>query len=234
MIELVALNNSINIIICLVSCAKLFRSYQTSRNSSVLDFAKFYFFFMLFFLVLLITILGNFFEIGNTGKLLFASSYFFVFVASGYFLKIPLNIFRQNLGNYVLIGFTIMGVIASVINPLISPPTEIIKVNYLSYLKSTEPQWFSITVGGLLGLTVLSSIIIFFIQGIRSKTHLIKIKSFLVSGGMVFLFFASLINFILIYLPSLTLIAYTIASILSWIGLLVILAGINLKNENVW
>lgn len=234
MIELVALNNSLNIIICLVSCIKLFWSYRASRNSPVLDFAKFYFFLMCFFLVLLLAIPGIFFEVGRTEELLFASSYFFVFVACGYFLKIPLNIFRQNLGNYVFIGFIMLGIIASVVNPFITPPAEIIKVNYLSYIKSAEPQWFSATAGGFLALTVLSSIIFFFIQGVKSKTRLIKIKSFLLSGGMMFLFFASLINFILIYLPSLTLIAYTVSGILSWIGLLIILTGINLKDENVW
>lgn len=231
MIELVILNNNINVVICFVSFLKLFQTYRTSKNSSILDFAKFYFFLMLFFLTLVLAIPKTFFQSGAIGALFFASSYFFVFVACGYFLKIPLNILRQNLGSYALLGFLILGTLASIISHFITPPAKIVKINYFNYIKSDEPSWFSMTAGGLLALGLLSSIIIFFIQGKKNKTHIIRIKSFFLSGGMLLLFFASIINFVLIYLPSLALIAYTVASVLSWVGLLVILRGINLKEE---
>lgn len=232
MIELVAVNNIISIIICLASFVRLYKSSKQNNNLLVREFSKSYLHLGLFFLVMTISLPGLI-KINIFQPFFFASSYFFMFLALGYFISIPVGILKRNILQKILFTVSVfLGVTASITNLIVSGPARSVEIKYFNYLDSPEPAWFSISVGTLLGLLVLLNITFFIIEGLKIQSRIIRIKSFLISAGMAFLLLASIINFMLVYLSNFSFISYPISSILSWIGLLIILGSITSQEDS--
>lgn len=234
MLEALALNNSIGILICLLSFIKLISVYRRTKNSLVLDFAKFYLFLALFLGFLLIalseqTIFKSLFIL----NLPFLLSRFFLFLSVGYFIKVPLEIREKTrLKNFVFRLYVFLAIIMPIMSYLFSRQTTLIENPTGPILVSPEPLFFSIIIGVLVALPSFLTVIFFVIQGLNSQDSINRLKSLMIGCGMAFLLLASIINFILNYVPFFSFSAYVMSSILAWIGLLVILVGILIKKTN--
>lgn len=232
MVKSLAINNSIGILICILSLIRLMSAYRQNKNILILHFAKFYLFLMLFLTFLLLAIPAMFFKDLLFSNLLYSLSRFFVFLSAGYFIRVPLQIWQKVWWENFLFK---IAVFLAIVTPVISFSGSrfqgLVEVSNTQTIPPPEPMIFSIIISIPLTLMTLLGITFFFIQGFKSSDSVIKLKSFIIGGGMVCLFAASVINFMLNYLPLLRLTAYVLSSVVAWVGLLSILVGILIRKQ---
>lgn len=228
MIPIVAINNVISVTICLTSFLILFKAYKNNKNPLILDFSKFYFFLALFFVAYALP--GLILKDGTVIAVVFTLSNVFLFISTAFFIRVPLEILKLTELKNLLFGISLFfAAYLMILKMFIFKPAEIIKTNRFYDFTTMEPIWFSLLIGGLLGLIITLAIILFILEGLKSKDSDMKLKSFLISIGMIFLFLASMFNYILYNLLDYSLSMDILASISAWLGLLIILGGIKYK-----
>jgi len=228
MIPIVAINNLASIAICLTSFLILFKSYKTNKNQLIFDFTRFYFFLTLFFATYALP--GLVLKNGTLIAIVFTLSNVFLFVSIAFFIRIPLEILKLTELKKLLFGICLFfAAYLTVLKMFIFKPAEIIKTDKFYDFTTMEPVWFSFLIGGLLGLIITLAIILFILEGLKSKDSTMKLKSFLISTGMIFLFLASMFNYVLYTILNYSLSMDILASISAWLGLLIILGGIKYK-----
>lgn len=233
MVKSLAINNSIGILICILSLIRLMSAYRQNKNILILHFAKFYLFLMLFLTFLLLAIPAIFFKELLYSNLLYSFSRFFVFLAAGYFIKVPLAIWQKVWWENILFRTAVfLAIVTPVISFSISKFQGIVEISPNKFtLPTPEPLFLSILIGMPLVLMTLLAVIFFMIQGIKSPDYTVKLKSLIIGGGMACLLVASILNFMLNYTPSFSYGGYTISSIITWVGLLSILVGILVRKQ---
>lgn len=232
MVFFVAFNNFIGILICFISVLKLFMAYRENKNRLVLDFLRFFLFLMMFLILLIFAIPDFFIASSRLANFFYSLSRFFVFLGSAYFIRIPLDVWQQKWLKKLLFGaYVLLAIITPFASIWFSQEAHLITIGPKKYLPSPEPLWLGTLIGILLASMAILTIIFFALNGIKSQDKFIKRKSFMAASGMTFLFFASIINFILNYLPNFSLVAYAFSSIAAWIGLLLILTA-SLQKEH--
>jgi len=187
---------------------------------------------MLFLASLLLAIPLIFFKDTFYSNLLYSLSRIFVFLAAGYFIRVPLEIWQKIWWeNFLFKTAVFLAIVTPVISFSGSHFQGVIQVSNTQAIPPPEPLLFSIIISIPLILMTILGITFFFIQGFKSHDTIIRLKSFLIGGGMICLFAASIMNFILNYVPSLLLTAYVLSSVVTWVGLLSILVGILIRKQ---
>lgn len=234
-IPIIALNNLISTIICFLSLRKVYADHkQNPQNPILKDFVWFYVFFGLFFVTL--SLPGLVLKDTTSAGAVSAISPFFLYMSIGYFIKIPLEL--SNFKEVKNILFVICMFLAMFL-PLITIPVwqpavyqEFSFDNFKVYAlttfsaESSDISWLRLLTGGGAVEAALVASVLLFINGIRSQDSSLKKKMVLMAIGMITLMGASIFSYIINYLFQVLFLPQLIASILAWIGLLIMSIGI--------
>jgi len=107
-------------------------------------------------------------------------------------------------------------------------PAKIRTLEGFYYWSEGTPAWLQASSGGIIGISVLLIAIFFLIEGLKSRNRTIAMRSFLVGGGFIILFLATLSAYVIFQLSSLLVVA---SGFLSLMGIMIIYVGINYKLE---
>lgn len=227
MIPIVSINNLISIAICLVSFWRLVSTYKENKNPLILDFAKFYLFLTFFFV--LFALPGLIVKDGFVIGILFIFTNSFLFISAAYFIRIPLAMLRLTELKSLLFGVCLFfAIYLPVMNIFTFERAEVVSIDNFYDFRTAGPVWLDFLSGGLTGMIVILAVIFFLLEGLKNDNGIMRLKSFLMSIGLVCLLIASSANYI-VYNINFSLAIDIFASILAWIGLIIIFGGIVYK-----
>lgn len=176
----------------------VFRLYLAFRKNK--DKNTGYFFFSFIFLTIMEGVLaspGLVFNDLIKISTVFAFYPFLLFLAIGFLGITPFSISKWERSEKIfLLMIVIMAVSVTVIN--LSNVREALSYRYppFAYWEDTRGSTMNIFIGGTGALILLFVIYFFLSRGISSSEKRIRIRSFLIAGGVVSFFLASLINFV--------------------------------------
>ncbi len=232
MIPLLHIFTSFSALFCLVAFAKLSSSYRKTKSVNIGDFAKGYLSLGVYFiLVSLPVVLSD----PVKAQIAYILSYIFLILSPAFLFRAALrildlkfwldHIFQVAYGSIILV--TILNII------FFSP--SIIRTSGSEFYHWGEgtPLWLASFNGILAGSLVAGCAFFFFWGGKRSKEKAVRARAFLISGGLVILLVAALLNYILAP-ASQGLIKWGISAFATFLaipGLAVLLIGIYHKEK---
>lgn len=231
MIPLVSISNLITLPFLIVISFRLFLSFLGTKDKNI------GYFFTAFALLTIMEglvaspglIFKNLIQIGTV----FAIFPFFVFLGLGFWGAIPFSILKlKKVERIFLICLLLIAIFTTVINLNNVQSAVVYQYPPFIYWEDTRGTAMNIFIGLLSGLILLFIILFFFINGLKSNKRYVRVRSFLISGGVAGFFLASIINFVVgashstyKYMSSLT------SALLLILSSIIIFAGIHYKNK---
>ena len=229
MIPIVSIGNLISFIVALAITLKLYFVYQEKRSKRVNDFFKIFLFLSVYFGLLATPELV--FKDPKTIELVSLEiSFFFIYLALAYLIKISLEILDwKKLKNIYFWGLIVFAFMLTIINIATLQPAVYSVQGQFVFWEDARGIVINIITGFILGVGSISGALFFLIGGLKSTEKLVRTRSFLITGGLVMMALAALINYILGASPQIFMTSI-IASLLVIIGLLTVFTGVFYKH----
>jgi len=227
MIPIVSIGNLISALFFSGVTLKLYFSYKRTKDEKLRDFLKTFLF--LTIVMILITSPGLVFTNLKIIGLIYAVYPFFAFLALAHLGIIPLRIMRRERVRQIFFkGMIGVAFLITLLNLLNWGSAIVHRQDSFIYWEDTRGVTMNIILGIILGLSLLLITIFFLTQGLKSLERHIRIRAFLIAGGLLSLALVAVVNFVLgasaqIYITSL------LASFFNVLAALLIFAGIYYK-----
>lgn len=128
---------------------------------------------------------------------IFAFYPFFIISGLGFLGVIPLGVMQKRKAEiFFLSAIFVSAILATIINLNNINPAPAYYNHPFVYWEDTRGKEMNIFIGIFSAVILLFVIYFFFLKGIKSSERHIKIRSFLISGGVASLFSAAVINFV--------------------------------------
>lgn len=231
MIPIVSIFNFSSFVICVLIAFKLYFSYRKEKRKKIGYFFKSFLFLSLFFALLATPklLLTNLVVLGE----LFDLSLFFVCLALAYFVVIALETLGwQKLKQIYFWGLIVVAFSITIVNLWNLEPAVVHQQGQFVFFEEARDLAINIIIGLIISLAALSSALFFFIGGLRLEEKSLRLRAFIIGGGLVMMALAGAVN----YIPGASaqiFITSIIAGIMAILGLLAILAGIDYKQSNI-
>ncbi|MDD5145156.1 MAG: hypothetical protein PHW72_03485 [Candidatus Pacebacteria bacterium] len=195
MIPIVSLFNLVSALFFGGISVKLYSSYKKSNDENLKDFFYTFLYSSIMFIIMALpgTVSRDLVFVG----LIYAVYPLFSFLSLSYFGQIPLRILSwQKVRKLFSVSMKALGFLVVFIDILNWGPAVFHQQQPFAYWEDSRGEAMNIFVGSVLGLSFLLIFIFFIIQGMKSSERYLKIRAFLIAGGVVFIILGSLINFV--------------------------------------
>lgn len=230
MIPLVSILNMVSALIFIGISLKLYFSYKKSGDQTLSYFWKAFFFYTAVLVAL-----------GLPGLILITPVSIgvalnihpiFGFLALAFLVSVPLKLMGYETARKIIFGalvfFGALFVFLSFLNW--KDPVTFFQEGQFVYWEDARGVLVNILLGIFYGLSVLMTIVFFLIQGLRSSDKFVRIRSLIISAGLLCIFLAVAFNFILgasaqVYITSI------IATVFNILAAALVMAGIYYKKK---
>ncbi|MDO8424558.1 MAG: hypothetical protein Q7S70_01300 [bacterium] len=194
MIPLVSISHLIALPFLAFVAFRLCLSFQRTKEKNIRYF--FLVFLMLTIMGSLLASPGLIFKSLTKIDTVFALYPMFVLLSLGFFGAIPFNILNKKRAEKLFLGVMFfMAIFVTMINLGNIQPAIVQQQPPFIYWEDTRGLPMNIFLGVISGLILCSLLVFFLINGLKSPDRYVKIRSFLISGGIISLFLAAIINF---------------------------------------
>lgn len=234
MIPHIHLVNFLSCLFCCLSARKLYFSYKKTYSEDIADFLKTFIALSILFLFTSVpAILANPVII----QIIYVLSYIPVILAPAFLLKAAIRVsgYPVSWSKFIFYFIFCLVIIITILNFVFFSPAEIQAYGRFYHWLDKTPFWLATLSGLLIGGLAVTCALLFFLGGVKSKTKLVRVRSFIIAAGIVILVAATFINYLFpVTDPKLMKGWWTLpgfASFFALLGLVVILAGIYYKEK---
>ena len=230
MIPIVSIFNLISALFFGFVSLKIYLSYKKNKEEKLRNFLKTFIF--LSALLFLIASPGLVFKDLKAIGLVYAIYPFFAFLAIAHLGAVPINIMDwQRMQKIFFRGIVLIAFLITLVNIFNWGPANLHYQDSFVYWEDARGTVMNIVLGIVLGLIILLVTLFFIIHGVRTTEKYLRVRAFLIAGGLMTLIITAATNFILgasaqIYITSL------VATLLNILAAILIMAGIYYKPKN--
>jgi len=231
MLPLSYIINLISAAFCFFAAVNLYLSYRQSKSANVNDFFKAYLCLGLYYGTVA---LPGFFHDPSKVQIIFIITYIPGILSGAFLFRIAFRLLgRPSLSYYFIILCYGIAIAVTILNIIYFAPAHIERSTdnlFFNWVEGT-PLWLRIFIGSVIGLLIMGCSVVFSIGGFKSRGRDMRLKAFLVAGGLLGILLAVLFYFIIeaLFTGMTALILDLAATLFGPIGILMMLIGIRHK-----
>lgn len=197
-LQLVGLTGTVNALVSLFLAALIYRSYKKSHAKSHSSFFYFFLFFGIFYLTFATAQLVLWYDSGLWIGIFHVISYFFLYLALGYLLCVPLYLSgKSDLANALWVIIFVLNVLFLIERIIEFTPSEKIVLNSYVYWQPIFAPWVRVLTGIMASLTAASVSLFFLRHGYQHRNDKkVYHRSIWLSLGIGILMMAAILAFI--------------------------------------